>query len=799
MWNFIVRLILRNRLFNLIAILLITAFMGFYAWRNLELSYQMARMLPESDSTYIKYQNFKKQFGEDGSVLFVGIKDKRIYSLPVFNQWYDLTYRIKNLEGVEEVVSIAKMYQLVKNPEKKKIDFKPVIPVKPTTQSELDSLKQNIFSLPFYNGLLYNENTGATIMAVTLDKEQLDTKNRVTLLKSIKGICDEFGRKNNIDIHYSGLPYIRTVISKKVEDELKFFILMALLVTSIALLCFFRSFKAVLFPMIIVVIGVIWALGIISLFGYKITILTSIIPPLIIVIGVENCIFFLNKYHYEFRLHGNKTKSLSRTVQRIGKAAFLTNLATAAGFATFVITGNKILVEFGVVSSINIICVYLLSLFLVPIFFSYFDPPNTRHIKHLDNKFTLKIVEKIVYAVSNRRSVIYVTAVIFAIIGIIGVTRLKTTGCIVDDVPKKDPLYVDLMFFEKEFKGILPFEISIDTKKRKGVMQLSTIRKINELQDTLATYPEFSKPLSIAEVVKFAKQAFYNGKESYYDLPDNSEKGFILSYVPKMKKGEKTILNSFVDTNLQLTRISVQMANIGTRDIQRIKDDLKPKIDSIFNPKDYNVEMTGTSVVFLKGSDYLVNNLADSLIFAIIIITVLLATLFTSARIVGVSLIPNLLPQLLTAALMGYLFISLKPSTVLIFSIALGISVDNAILYLSRFRLELKGSNWNIKDSVIAALRETSYSMIYSSIVLFLGFSIFTLSSFGGTQALGFLVSFTLFIAILSNLLLLPSLLLSLDKRITTKQFEEPLLNIDIFDENGDAELPEEKTNNTVN
>jgi hypothetical protein len=315
---------------------------------------------------------------------------------------------------------------------------------------------------------------------------------------------------------------------------------------------------------------------------------------------------------------------------------------------------------------------------------------------------------------------------------------------------------------------------------------MSTIQKISDLQDTLALYPEFSKPLSVAELVKYSKQAFYNGNPEMYSIPNNQERNFILQYLPSLKTGKKTILNSFVDTSLSKTRISVQMANIGTRDIQRIKDDLKPKIDSIFNPEKYDVELTGTSIVFLKGTDYLVHNLITSLILAVIAIGILLGLLFTSFKMVAVSLVPNLLPQLMTAALMGFLAISIKPSTILIFSIALGISVDNAIHFLSRYRLALKHNNWNIKDAVLSALRETGFSMMYSSIVLFLGFSIFTLSTFGGTQSMGFLVSFTLLIALFSNLLLLPSLLLSLDRRITTRDFEEPL--IELFEEDDDTE-----------
>ncbi|HSW67090.1 MAG TPA: MMPL family transporter, partial [Bacteroidales bacterium] len=447
-------------------------------------------------------------------------------------------------------------------------------------------------------------------------------------------------------------------------------------------------------------------------------------------------------------------------------------------------TGNTVLVEFGVIASINIMVVFLLSLMLIPIFFSYLAPPQQKHTKHLDNRFALIILEKVVYIVLNHRKTVYMIAGAVVLLAVFGITRLRTSGNVVDDLPYKDPVYQNLLFFEREFGGVLPFEITINTHRKRGITRLSTIQKINQLQDTLAKYPEFSRPLSIAEVVKFLRQGFYHGNPDMYGLPNSHEQNFIMRYIPGMEAERRSIMNSFMDSDMQTTRISVQMANIGTRDIKRIKDDLTPKINAIFPPDEYEVNITGASIVFLKGTDYLVNNLITSLIIAIIAITLMLAMLFTSLKMVAVSMIPNLLPQLLTAALMGFLAISIKPSTILIFSVALGISVDNAIHFLSRYRMELKKSNWDIHRSVISALRETGFSIIYSSIVLFFGFGIFMLSSFGGTEAMGLLITFTLLVALLSNLFVLPSLLLSLDKRITTHNFEEPVIEIFEDDDN---------------
>jgi len=790
MFQFLVRFILRNRLANLLAIGALTIFM-FYNMTRIKLSYEMVQMLPESDSTQIAYKQFKEIFGEDGSVLFIGVRDKDLFQINKFKAWYDLTWEMKSIDGVQEVISIAHIFEVLKNDSLQRYDFVPLITEFPQTQQALDSIKAEIYNLPFYEGLLFNSKTGATLMAVTLDNEVLNTKGRLQIIQEITDAAKTFTAKTDIETHLSGMPFIRTTIMKKVQSELKLFMALSIIIASIALYIFFRSVKAVIFPMVIVVITVVISLGMMVLLGYEITILSGILPPLLIIIGVENCIFLLNKFHQEYRSHGNKVKALMRMVHRVGNATFLTNLATATGFAAFTLTGNRILVEFGIIAAINIMVVFLLTIILIPIFFSYLNPPKTRHIRHLDNRFTVKILERIVNVVLNHRRKVYITALVVTLIGIAGITRLRTSGNVVDDIPYKDRMYQDLLFFEREFRGVLPFEIKIDTHKKRGVTQLATIRRIDQLQDTLAKYPEFASPLSVAEVTKFLRQAFYNGNPNMYDLPSPHEQGFILRYLPNMDSERRTLMNSFVDNDMQVTRISVQMANIGTREILRIKNDLIPKIDAIFPPDQYTVTLTGKSIVFLKGTDYLVHNLITSLIIAIIAIILLMALLFTSFKMVTVSMVPNLLPQILTAAMMGYLAINIKPSTILIFSVALGISVDNAIHFLSRYRMELKHTNWNIRRSVTSALRETGFSMIYSSIVLFFGFAIFTLSTFGGTEAMGLLISFTLLIAVLSNLFVLPSLLLSLDKRITTRNFEEPFINI--FDEEDEPDKQEKQ------
>ncbi len=785
MWENSARIILRQRIAILIIIGLLTALMGYYS-RFAEIRYDFAKMLPSDDSTFIEYENFKKLFGEDGNVLFAGITDKELYQLDHFNAWYDLGEKMKQLEGVEEVVSVARLYNLTRNDSLKKFDFLPILNRKPQSQQELDSLKNIITGLPFYSNVIYNPETHTTIMFITMSKKVLDNKKRNKLVLEIEETAASFQETQKTEVHFSGLPYIRSKVAIQVAEELTMFLFLAAFVTSLVLYLFFRSFKIVFVSMLVLAIGVVWCMGLQGMMGYKISILTGLIPPLLIVIGIPNNIYLINKYHREYKTHGNQARALMRTISKVGNATFLTNANTAVGFATFLLVESQLMKEFGIVATISVMVIFFLSLALIPIFFSFLAPPSVKHTKHLDNRFFSGFVENLITLVTDYRKTVYAFALLFTAVSIYGVTKMKTTGNIVDDLPRYDPVYVDLKYFEKNFNGVMPFEIEIDTKKKGKVMSPAMFKKIDELQAVIATYPEFSKPLSVLEVFKFSKQAFYRGDAEKYSVPNSQEQGFILDYVPEQTQN-RNLLHSFIDSTKQITRVTAHIEDIGTPQLKALKESIQPKIDSIFPPDKYNVTLTGTSVVFLKGNEYMISNLLWSLLLAIFLISLMMAGMFSSWRMVMISLVPNLIPQLVTAGMMGFLGIPIKISTILVFSIAYGISVDNTIHFLAKYRQELKLHNWNIRKSAILTLRETGISIIYTSIILFFGFGIFCASTFGGTQALGLLTAITLMVSMFTNLIILPALILSLDKSITTKAFTEPLL--EIYDEEEDIDL----------
>jgi uncharacterized protein len=781
MWKYFSGILLRNKLAFTIAVLLGTLFMGYEASR-MELSYEFAKILPDNDSTFIGYQNFKKQFGEDGNVMVMGFKDKDLFQLEKFRGWYELSKKVKDIQGIKGVMSLPTIFRLVKNDSLEKFETIPLIQNPITSQQEVDSLKAEILNMPFYDGFIYNKETGATLLLITFNKKDLDSKRRLTIVDEIKNLGDAYSQKNNIEIHYSGMPYIRSQLMTKVSHEMTLFLILAVCVTALILWLFFRSVTTVIFSLIVVVIGVVWSIGIMELFGYKITVLSGLIAPLIMVIGLPNCIFLINKYHSEFLAHGNKIKALQRSVETIGITLFLANITTAIGFGVLYFTKSSMLVEFGEVAAISVMATYFITLILIPIILNILPTPKAKHTKHQEGKRINKALSVVDSLVQNRRPAIYFVTTLITVLSFWGMTYIDMNGYVVDDLPEKDPVYTDLHFFEENFKGVLPFEIAIDTKKPNGLFanNAKALYKIQRLQRLFGQYDSvFSKPISIVEGIKFSYQAFRGGDAKFYKLPPVSDLKNLADFTGSLD-GQNNKLQNFIDTSKQITRISYQAKDIGSKRMDLLMKELRPKIDSIFLPSEYKVTTTGHSLVFLKSNDYLLDNLLESLLIEIVLIAIVGIALFRSVRIIILSKLPCLIPLVITAGVMGFLDIRFKPSTILIFSIAFGISSDGTIYFLTKYRQELKKYKKSASEAISAAIKDTGLSMIYTSTILFCGFAIFAASSFGGTVALGVLVSLTLLISMFTNLILLPAILLSIHRKSLNKEItDEPYIDIE--------------------
>ncbi|CAL1521388.1 efflux RND transporter permease subunit [Chitinophaga sp. MM2321] len=782
MWQRLAGFVLKYRLSLLLLLLAGTGVMAYFA-SKVQMSYDYVATIPHDNPKFLEYQRFKEKFGGDGNMLVLGVQTDSFFQADFFNDYVKLNQDLKKVTAVENILSVPMAINLIKNDSTHKLEAGLLFKGGVSDQAEIDSLANVFRTLLFYKGLLYNPDTHAYLMGIYVNKDVFNSSQRTAVVAEISKLAKAFEEKHHTEVRMSGLPLIRTVMAVKVADELKLFLKISFLLTGLILFLFFRSFGAVLMSMIVVAIGVIWSVATIVLMGYKITLLTGLIPSLIVVIGIPNCVYFLSKYHTEYAKHANKTRALIRMIQRMGIVTLFTNLTAAIGFGVFCFTNSAILKEFGVVAGLNIMFIFLISFIFLPSVLSYLPPPHKRHTNYLESGFFRGMLDFITTLVFKHRKGIYVVSAVLVILSIVGMGRLKSVGFMLDDIPKTDKLFTDLKFFENNFKGVMPLEIAVDTKRKNGVINLQTLNKLDELTALISAQPDFARPLSVVEGIKFAKQAYYNGDSSNYAVPNQFDLGFLAPYLRMKGSNNATgatstfskLVSSFMDSTRQIARVSVNMKDVGSQKLPVLMDSLEPKVTAIFDTAHYKVTFTGTSIIFQEGTRFIINGLAESILLAFVLIMFCMLYLFRSWRMLIISLIPNVIPLVVTAGVMGWVGIALKPSTVLVFSVALGIAIDVTIRFLVNFKQELPQHDLDISATVKQTIHETGLSIIYTSMILFAGFMIFSFSEFGGTKALGWLTSLTLVVAMITNLTILPALLLWMEKALLKKARKKEL------------------------
>lgn len=772
MWRRLAKFVLKNRLLLLILLLVTTAVMAFFAVK-IKLSYEFAKAIPVDNPKYRDYLSFKEKFGDDGNVLVIGVQTGQFFDLNNFTAFRKLNNELKKVPHVEDVLSVSNAVNLLKDTASQKLIAQPVFPATLNSQEQIDSGRTIFYTLPFYKSLLYNPATNAYLLVVRINKDILNSKGRTEVIDNIISHLNEYTAATNIETHISGLPLIRTQVADRIAREMKWFIIGSLALSALILLLMFRSVKTTLLSLLVVIIGVIWSVGIMYLFGYKITLLTALIPPLIVVIGIPNCIYFLNKYHSTYKKTGNKEQSLIDMVSKMGVVTLFCNLTAAIGFAVFALTKSAILKEFGQVAGLSIMLIFVISFILLPGALGYMAAPKQNQLKYLDVKVFTNLLLRIDRWVFNHKKFVYAITLVAVIFSIAGIFKLKTEGFIVDDLPKTDKIYTDLKFFETNFKGVMPLEIVIRAKKNHGLAGariLPVLVKMDSLAMYIKSQKEMSRPLSIAEGIKFVKEGFYEGDPANYALPNSFDLAFVGDYLkPQSDSGGKNnlskLLAGFIDTARESARMSINIADVGTERLPVILNGIRKRTNELFDSSKFKVTLTGSTITFLEGSAFIINGLKESLLWAFLFIAFCMLYLFKSLRVLICSLIPNVIPLIVTAGIMGWAGVRLKPSTVLIFSVALGIAIDVTIRFLVNYKQELPANNFDVQKTVSETIKHTGLSILYTSLVLIAGFIIFCFSGFGGTQSLGWLTSITLFIATLTNLVLLPVLLLDTGTR----------------------------------
>lgn len=765
MWYKLGKFILKFRVPLIALLILFTAAMSYFA-SQVKLSYDFSRAVPIDNQKYIEYQDFLKRFSADGSSIVLGIESDKMFTPAVYNQIGQFHQDLKKVNGVIDVLDISEALEIVKDSSDKLVPHK-IFPAKATSQAEMDSSKKSFQNQIFYRGLMYNPNTNAYLFLVNVKKEVVESKKRTALVNEILGQIKRFESTSKINVHVSGLPYIRTILADRIKKEMNLFLVASILLSALILFLFFRSFSATFMSLLVVGMGVVSSMGTMVLLGYKITLLTVLIPPLMVVIGVPNCIYFLNKFHTSYLQSKDKHSAIVNMVGRMGIVTLFCNIAAAIGFTVFAFTRSQLLKEFGVVSGINIMLLFFISLIFIPTALSWLPAPKPQHVRYLNNKLLEKFLIKVERWALHHTKWVYTVSLAVIVFAVIGIFRLKSEGFIVDDLPKTDNVYTDLKWFEQNFKGIMPLEIVVDTKKKYGALKMETLQNIDSLSNYVASKPEVARPLSIIEALKFGNQAFYDNDSNSYVLPLQipASLSSILRNRMDNKTGVARLVANFIDTTQRYVRVSANMKDIGSKQLPVFLNDLQNKANQIFDSTKYKITFTGSSVTFLEGTRFIINGLKESIFWAFLLIALAMLWLFKSIRILVCSLIPNIIPLVITAGVMGWAGVAIKPSTVLVFSVALGIVIDVTIRFLVNYKQELPQNNYQVEPTLIHTIKHTGISIIYTSLVLIAGFIIFCFSHFGGTFSLGWLTSLTLLVGTFTNLVLLPALMMLVMKK----------------------------------
>lgn len=785
MWEKLGRFLRRNRRAVLIFWVLYVLVMG-YLGRNVEVSYHFAKMLPETDSVYTEFVALNENFEQgSGGVVFLAAHDRAMFTPYILNSWIEMA---KNIEATPEVVNVLSWHNAVTltlGPDSTdRFEASPICDGRINSRDEAQQLKSTLNELPVYHGLMNSHDGNTQLMAVQITDTANYSKLFFPMIDRITNEAKKFERRTGIDVQISGVPYLRMINARSIKSEINLFLALTGIVTLLIMFAMMRSTRAALIALAVVGVGVVGSFGVLGGLGYKLTLFSALIPPLLIVIAVPNCIFFINKYHQEFARDKDVDHAVILTVKKIGGVALLTNLTTALGFSTFILTSSDALVHFGVAATINIIMVFVLSITILPVLYSWLPAPRPQHYKHLDQKWLSNGVLWLENVAQNHRRWVYLGSALLAVLGGLGMLRMQTTGNITTDIDPSDPLVTQMKFFEQELGGVIPLEVIVDTREPGGVNSSSILRQVEEFQRSLDTLPNMSRSLSVVDFLKFSRQAFYGGLPEFYELPSAAERRQIAALLPSgAATANQALTSGLIDKGNQRLRITVQVQDLPRPEMIKVVEAIQANADAVFDREQVDVSFSGAGLIFLRSTEFLIDNLLMSLVLAVVVISILMAALFRSWRMMVVAILPNLLPLLMTAGIMGWFGIPVKPSTVLIFSIAFGISVDDTLHLLSRYRQELHLNGGRIADAALKAIHETGVSMFYTSVVLFAGFMIFLASNFGGTQALGLLVSITLGFAMFSNLLLLPSLLMSLDQVMTAKEQEVSLAELSEDDE----------------
>jgi len=728
--------------------LLIIAFITFFLIIQLfflKFDFTIENLFPENDKEVEEYYNFRDEFGREDNIISLTYTCDDPFLLKNFLLTQKLTKRLSKIDGIYSVLSISNLGIELDILETNLND-------KNLSQKQIEVLKNYILDSPiFVNNLISEDGTIASII-LEVDETLNNHPGRLKIMKDIQNIIND----SNWEWYEAGIPVLRTkYVQYMIGDFIKFFPPVTIILL-LVLYMMFKSIKIVLLPILTVFISVVWILGLMSIFNFSINIITYIVPTLVMIVGVSDSVHILIKFNEEIRKSNNSKESIKKTIQSIGNAILLTSLTTSFGFLSLLSTNIVMIKEFGFLVAIGVLIAFLVSILLIPTLIILMG--KSYPLKNISTKKGIRyyFLNRIVMINNNYQSTILIISSISIVLFIYFSLKVESNSALMDDLSKGNELFEDMKFVEEHMGGVFPFEVVLSAKDENnnlienGIVNFRFISLVSKIQKKLNSIPEIRKTISIVDYLEIINE---NLTEEIQEKPELTDE-LIFQYILL----NEDIFQNIINFDYSKTRISGRIKDVNSIRAEEIVEEINNwKLENISD--EVSIALTGTTLMALKVNDYLVNNLIISFLIAFSVIFISMGFLFKSVKLAIFSMIPNLIPILFMAAIMGIFNIKLRPTTAMTFAIAFGIAVDDTIHYLVRFRKELSNNNGNYKEANAATIYSTGNAIISTSLILSSGFLVMVSSNFLPSRDFGFLLAITMFGAIIGDLFFLPAML----------------------------------------
>lgn len=734
---------------------LVLLFLG-YSSSKLEFDYDFEKFFPQEDNDLVFYEDYREKFENDNDFILLGFTNETgVFDQQFLQKIQGFTVKLRELPHLREVISPLEMKFVEVSPAGFGFSQRPFFHIDDTSRYTNDRERIEKSIEPVTE--MVNLDNNSLIMVIK-NKQLIDKDDSDELARALQEIIDQEGFK---EVHVMGKIMGQQVYVSVMKVEFITFASISIFVLIIFLIIAYRALWGILIPMATVLLAVVGSLGFMQLSGTPLNMMTTLLPVIMLVVGMSDVVHLVSKYLEEIRYGRTKTVAIKNMLKKVGVATLLTSLTTSLGFVTLIGVGMQPIQDFGIFTAVGVLMAFILSILFIPSIFLNIKKPKITDSTKVQNAWERGLGKFFLKLCRNQKAVLVFYSII-TVVCIIGASRIKFDYFLMQDLGEDQPLMQDLRYFQKQFGGIRPFELAIIPAEGKQVNDYDVILEIEKLEKYLKEEYGVNQIISPTVPFKFANKTLRSGRDDYYKIPDN-EKRF--NYLKRQMETfeDRAELQQIISADKKLGRLFGRMVDPGSGAMLGKNDKLKAFYDANINSSVLGYKLTGTPVIIDEAGRHVSENIVIGLLFAFVLIGISMAILFKSIKMGFISLVPNMFPILLTAGYIGFAGIALNMSTAIVFTIAFGIAVDDTIHFLSRFKQEMGQGRTNL-----FALRRTFIStgkaIIITSIILLGGFGSLIFSNFLSTFYIGLFVCMTLVFAVITDLTLLPMMLLKKKK-----------------------------------